>query len=107
MDVSFFKRHEVKLLAACMTLLALAAGWLISTRPGHRIEGDFLEREQAFRIDDWLLVQATTNTIAEQRARACLALGRIGDPAGRPALIRRRSPLPPRACVPWPPLGWD
>ncbi|MCB1021635.1 MAG: HEAT repeat domain-containing protein, partial [Acidobacteria bacterium] len=66
---------------------ALAAGWLISTRPGHRIEGDFLEREQAFRVDDWLLAQATTNTIAEQRARACLTLGRIGDPVGRPALI--------------------
>ena len=87
-DVSFFKRHEVKLLAVCMTLLALAAGWLLSTRPGHRIEGDFLEREQALAVDTWLLEQATLNPVAEERARACLALGRIGDPAGRPALIQ-------------------
>ncbi len=94
-DVSFFKRHEVKLLAVCMALLALAAGWLISTRPGHRIEGDFLEREQAGRVDEWLLEQARRNPVAEQRARACLSLGRIGDPAGLPALIDAlESPAP-------------
>lgn len=94
-DVSFFKRHEVKLLAVCMTLLALAAGWLLSTRPGHRIEGDFLEREQAGAVDEWLLEQATKNPIAEQRARACLSLGRIGDPKGRPTLIAAlQSPSP-------------
>ena len=94
-DVSFFKRHEVKLLAVCMALLALAAGWLISTRPGHRIEGDFLEREQAGLVDEWLLEQATQNPIAEQKARACLSLGRIGDPKGRPALIAAlQSPAP-------------
>ena len=94
-DVSFFKRHEVKLLAVCMTLLAVAAGWLISTRPGHRIEGDFLEREQAGAVDEWLLEQATSNPIAERRARACLSLGRLGDPKGRPALIQAlQSPSP-------------
>jgi HEAT repeat protein/cyclophilin family peptidyl-prolyl cis-trans isomerase len=46
-------------------------------------------------VDEWLLQQATENTIAEERARACLALGRIGDPAGRPALIEAlESPAP-------------
>jgi peptidyl-prolyl cis-trans isomerase B (cyclophilin B) len=95
LDVAFFKRHEVKLLAVCMTLLALAAGWLLSTRPGYRIEGDFLEREQSRKVDEWLLTQATQNTVAEERARACLSLGRIGDTAGRPALIQAlQSPSP-------------
>ena len=61
-----------------MTLLAVAAGWLLSTRPGHRIEGDFLVREQAGDADLWLLGQAANNPVAEERGRAALALGRIG-----------------------------
>jgi len=80
----FIKRHEVKFIAVCMGLFAMAAGWFLSTRPGHRIEGDFLEREQAAQVDEWLVAQLQ-NTIAEQRARACLAIGRIGgsDAVGR------------------------
>jgi HEAT repeat protein len=77
-DITFFRRNEVRLLALCMALLAAAAGWLLSTRPGHRIEGDFMEREQAGDADIWLLGQAAGNPVAEERALACLALGRIG-----------------------------
>lgn len=70
-----------------MTLLALAAGYVLLTRPFHRIEGDFLEREDRRIVDEWLLSQLET-TIAEQRARACLALGRIGDPATLTLLLK-------------------
>lgn len=88
MDFSFFRRNEVRLLALCMTLLASAAAWLLSTRPGHRIEGDFLEREQAFEADSWLLNQAVNNTIAEERARAALALGRVGGQVAQDRLVK-------------------
>jgi len=71
-----------------MTLLASAAAWLLSTRPGHRIEGDFLEREQAFKADSWLLNQAVNNTIAEERARAALALGRVGGQVAQDRLVK-------------------
>ena len=75
---SLIKRHEVKWLLLCMALLALAAGWLFTSRPGPRIETDFLTREQQRQIDVWLIGQARSNPVAEERARACLALGRIG-----------------------------
>lgn len=85
----------MKLLALCMTLLASAAAWLLSTRPGHRIEGDFLEREQAMQADSWLLGQAANNPIAEEQARACLALGRVeGEGAVKWLLKSLRAPAP-------------
>ena len=80
MQVELVKRHEAKITIVCMTLLAFAAGYVFLTRPFHRIEGDFLEREDRRVVDEWLLSQLQT-PVAEQRARACLALGRIGDPA--------------------------
>jgi cyclophilin family peptidyl-prolyl cis-trans isomerase/HEAT repeat protein len=84
---SLIKRHEVKFLLACMALLALAAGWLLSSRPGHRIETDFLTREQQRQLDVWLFGQSRSNTVAEERARACLALGRIGGESATARLI--------------------
>ncbi|MEX2303840.1 MAG: HEAT repeat domain-containing protein [Bryobacterales bacterium] len=86
MQVELVKRHEAKLTIVCMALLALAAGYLLLTRPTHRVEGDFLEREDRRIVDEWLLSQLEV-TIAEQRARAYLALGRIGDPATLPHLL--------------------
>ena len=68
-------RIDAKLLVICMAMLAAAAGWLILTRPAHRIAGDFMQRD-----DDWLLEQLG-NPIAERRARAYLALARIAGPA--------------------------
>ena len=62
-----------------MILLGVAAGWLLLTRPAYRIEGDFLQREDRRHADRWLAEQMQS-PIAEHRARACLALGRIGDP---------------------------
>ena len=88
---SLIKRHEVKFLLACMALLALAAGWLLSSRPGHRIETDFLTREQQRQLDVWLVGQARSNTVAEERARACLALGRIGGEGASARLIESLS----------------
>ncbi len=88
MAAPFIKRHEVKFIAVCMGLLTLAAGWFLSTRPGHQVEGDFLEREQAAQVDEWLVAQLE-NTIAEHRARACLAIGRIGGPEA----VSRLAPL--------------
>jgi HEAT repeat protein/cyclophilin family peptidyl-prolyl cis-trans isomerase len=70
-----------------MALLALAAGWLLSTRPGHRIETDFLTREQQRQLDVWLFEQARSNPVAEERARACLTLGRIGGENAAARLI--------------------
>ncbi len=80
MQIELVKRHEAKITVICMALLAFAAGYVFLTRPFHRIEGDFLEREDRRAVDEWLLSQMQTS-VAEQRARACLALGRIGDPA--------------------------
>lgn len=91
MAESLIKRHEVKFLLACMTLLALAAGWLVSTRPGHRIETDFLTREQQRQLDVWLFQQARSNPVAEERARACLSLGRIGGDNAATQLIESLS----------------
>ena len=59
-----------------MLLLAAAAGWLVLTRPVHRIEGDFLQREDRSVADSWLLEQLQ-QPVAETRARAYLALARI------------------------------
>ena len=87
MPVAAFKRHEVKLLAVFMVLLSLAAGWLLSSRPGHKIEGDFYLREQARQADQFLADQAVQHPIAAFRARACLSLGRIGGPEAEAALI--------------------
>ncbi len=95
MAESPIKKHEVKFLLACMALLALAAGWLLSTRPGHRIETDFLTREQQRQLDAWLFEQARSNPVAEERARACLALGRIGGDNAAARLIEAlRDPAP-------------
>lgn len=69
-------RTAGRVLVACMALLATAAGWLVLTRPVHRIEGDFLEREDRRIVDEWLGEQLQ-NPIAEVRARAHLALSRI------------------------------
>ena len=84
---SFVKRQELKVTVVCMGLLALAAGWLLSTSPGHRIETDFLAREQQRSLDPWLVDQSRSNTVAEYRARACLALGRIGGDYARTRLL--------------------
>ena len=69
-------RAAVRILTACMLLLGAAAGWLVLTRPVHRIEGDFLQREDRSVADAWLLEQLQ-QPVAETRARAYLALGRI------------------------------
>ena len=61
-----------------MVLLGTAAMWLFLTRPSHRIEADFLQREDRREVDEWLREQMQS-TIAENQARACLALGRIDD----------------------------
>ncbi len=95
MAATFFKRNEVKMLAALMLLLAAAAGWLLSSRPGHKIEGDFYAREQTLDADAWLVGQSRTHPIAEVRARACLALGRIGGDIARDRLVEAlRDPAP-------------
>ncbi len=87
MQVELVKKHEAKITIVCMTLLALAAGYVLMTRPAYRIEGDFLAREDRGVVDEWLLSQLEV-TVAEQRARACLSLGRIGDPATLPYLLQ-------------------
>lgn len=95
MTGAFFKHNEIKLLAVLMLLLAAAAGWLFSSRPAHKIDGDFYAREQALDADAWLVGQSRTNPIAEVRARACLALGRIGGDISRDRLIEAlRDPAP-------------
>jgi peptidylprolyl isomerase len=77
-----------------MVLLGVAAGWLVLTRPPHLIEGDFLQREDRRVVDRWLLEQLK-NPIAEHRARACLALGRIGSPDTLSVLIEAlNEPIP-------------
>lgn len=75
-------RAAVRILTACMLLLGAAAAWLVLTRPVHRIEGDFLEREDHGVADKWLEEQLR-GPVAETRARAYVALSRI---RGRDAL---------------------
>ena len=80
-------RSAVRILAACMLLLGAAAGWLVLTRPVHRIEGDFLQREDRSVADAWLLEQLQ-QPVAETRARAYLALGRIQGRSSAGLLVR-------------------
>ncbi len=87
MSGALLKRHEIKLLLVCMFLLALAAGWLLSTRPGPRIEADFMAREERRVVDTWLVEQSRTNPVAEHRALACYSLGRIGGEEATARLI--------------------
>ena len=77
--IETIKRFELRMLAVCMILLGSAAAWLLSTRPAHRIEGDFLEREDKRQVDDWLRERVRA-PIGDTRRRTCIALGRIGDP---------------------------
>ena len=71
-----------RLIAVCMLLLGTATAWLVLTRPVHRIEGDFLEREDRLVADPWIFEQLQ-HSVAEIRARAVLAISRI---QGRDAL---------------------
>ena len=82
-------RAAWRILVACMALLAAATGWLVLTRPVHRIEGDFLLREDRAVLDAWL-VEQLQSPVAETRARAFLALGRV---AGRGAADRLASAM--------------
>ena len=94
MVIELVKRNEIKFLAVCMVLLGTAAGWLVLTRPAHRIEGDFLAREDRRAVDDWL-VERLDSSIAEHRARACRALGRIGDESTLDLLLKAlEDPIP-------------
>ncbi len=92
--IEIIKRFELRFIALCMILLASAAAWLLLTRPVHRIEGDFLEREDKRRVDDWLRERVRA-PIGDTRRRACLALGRIGDPETLDLLLEAtRDPSP-------------
>ena len=94
MKIDLVKRYEIKILTICMILLAVAAGWVLLTRPAYRIEGDFLQREDRRHADGWL-VEQMQSPIAEHRARACLALGRIGNPETLDLLITAvKDPIP-------------
>ncbi len=89
-----WSRTSLRLLTACMLLLAAAAGWLVLTRPVHRIEGDFLEREDRGAFDGWLTDQLKA-PVAETRARACVALSRIlGAQALDHLVLATRDPAP-------------
>ena len=85
--IELVKRYEIKFLVLCMVLLAMAAGWVLLTRPAHRIEGDFLQREDRRVVDEWLREQLDSR-VAETRARACLALGRVGDESTLDLLLK-------------------
>ena len=77
-----------------MLLLGAAAGWLVLTRPVHRIEGDFLEREDRWVADGWLAEQLSA-PVAETRARACIAFSRILGRDSLDELVRlARDPAP-------------
>ena len=78
-----------------MLLFALAAGWFLLTRPAYRIEGDFLYHEDQRNTADGWLAEQMQSPVAEHRARACLALGRIADPATLNLLLSAlRDPIP-------------
>lgn len=70
-----------------MLLLGAAAAWLVLTRPVHRIEGDFIKREDQRIADAWLLEQLE-HPVAEIRARAHTALARIQGPEALEALAQ-------------------
>ena len=80
-------RAASRILFACMLLLGAAAAWLVLTRPVHRIEGDFLEREDRQVADDWL-VEQLRHPVAEIRGRAYLASARVRGPAALDRLIQ-------------------
>ena len=83
------------MLVVCMFLLAVAAGWLLLTRPSYRIEGDFLFHEDERNTADGWVAEQLRSPVAETRVRACLALGRIGDPASLDSLLEAlRDPIP-------------
>jgi HEAT repeat protein/cyclophilin family peptidyl-prolyl cis-trans isomerase len=95
LQIDLVKRHETKMLVVCMFLLAVAAGWLLLTRPSYRIEGDFLFREDERNTSDGWIAEQLRSTVAETRVRACLALGRIGDPASLDLLLEvLHDPIP-------------
>ena len=83
-------RAASRILVACMLLLGAAAAWLVLTRPVHRIEGDFLEREDRQVADEWLFEQLES-PVAEIRARALLALARVRRRSAVKALLRGMS----------------
>ena len=85
--VELVKRWEFQLLLVCSFLLAGAGLWVALWRPPKLIEGEFLAREdRANAADEWLLEQTKT-PVAEDRARAMQALGRIGDPRSLDTLL--------------------
>jgi len=77
--IELVKKYEAQLIAVCAVLLGAAVWWLVSTRPVHRIEGDFLLHEQRREFAGGWLASQLESGIAQNRARACLALGRIGE----------------------------
>jgi HEAT repeat protein len=85
--VELVKRWEFQLLLVCSFLLVAAGLWVALWRPPKLIEGEFLAREdRADAADVWLIGQTRT-PIAEDRARAMEALGRIGDPRSLDTLL--------------------
>jgi HEAT repeat protein/cyclophilin family peptidyl-prolyl cis-trans isomerase len=95
LQVELVKRHETKMLVVWTFLLAVAAGWLLLTRPAYRIEGDFLFHEDERNTSDGWIAEQMRSPVAETRARACLAFGRIGDPASLQSLLEAlRDPIP-------------
>ena len=93
--IEVIKRSELRILVVCMMLLCSAAAWLLLTRPVHRIEGDFLEREDKRQADKWLR-ERLVSPIGDTRRRAALALGRIGDPQTLRLLIAATEDPSPR-----------
>jgi HEAT repeat protein/cyclophilin family peptidyl-prolyl cis-trans isomerase len=89
------KRFELRMLAVCMLLLGAAATWLLLTRPIHRIEGDFLAREDQRQVDEWL-GEKVVSSVGDTRRRAMLALGRIGDPQALELVIAGTADPSPR-----------
>lgn len=86
-EASGWPRLAGRLLFVCMVLLGAAAAWLVLTRPVHRIEGDFLEREDQRVADAWLM-EHLEHPVAEVRARAHMALARIQGREALDALVR-------------------